>query len=116
VWVWHQLHGQPFSTLLSKQLKSERPAWGGYLQGLWQVLPRAARLNRIQPGRVTQDSGLRLQLGQLEVDEADGLVPGAEGPLWAHAADVPNATPDVATCLTAIEDMLWQLKFVDLMV
>jgi hypothetical protein len=50
---------------LVKQLKSERPAWGGYLQGLWQVLPRAARLNRIQPGRVTQDSGLRQQLGQL---------------------------------------------------
>jgi hypothetical protein len=29
-----------------------------YLQGLWQVLTRAAWLNRLQPGRVTQDSGL----------------------------------------------------------
>jgi hypothetical protein len=87
----------------------------GYLQGLcMQVLPRAARLNRIQHGRVTQDSGLRQQLGQLEVDEADDLVPGAEGPLWAHAADVSNATPDVAARLTAFEDVLRQLKSVDL--
>jgi hypothetical protein len=99
---------------LVKQLKSERPAWGAYLQGLWQVLPRAARLNTIQPGLVTQDSGLRQQLGQLEVDEADNLVPGAQGPLQAHAADVSNATPDVAARLTAIEDVLRQLKSVDL--
>jgi hypothetical protein len=78
------------------------------------VLPRAARLNRIQPGRVTQDSELRKQLGQLRVDEADDLAPGGEGPLAlpAHAADVPNATPDVATRLTAIEDVLRQLKSV----
>jgi hypothetical protein len=40
------------------------------------VLPAAAKLSRLHPGRVTQDSGLRRQLGQLEVDEGDDLAPG----------------------------------------
>jgi hypothetical protein len=65
---------------------------------------------------VTQESGLRQQLGQLEVDEADDLMPGAEGTLREHAADVPSATPDVATCLTDIGEVLRQLKSVGLMV
>jgi hypothetical protein len=42
-------------------------------------------------------------------------MPGAEGPLWAHAADVPSATPDAATRLAAIEHVLQQFESVGLM-
>jgi hypothetical protein len=73
-----------------KQLKTERPAWAGHLQGLWQVLPKPASLKRLRPGRVMQDSGLRQRLGQLEVDEADDLPPEAHEPPRAHAAVVPR--------------------------
>jgi hypothetical protein len=44
---------------LIKQLKTERPAQAGHLQGLWQVLPKAASLKQLRPGCVMQDSGLR---------------------------------------------------------
>jgi hypothetical protein len=92
-----------------KQLKTERPAWAGHLQGLWQVLPKPASLKRLRPGRVMQDSGLRQRLGQLEVDEADDLAPEAHEPPRAHAAVVPRSEQGVTERLTVIEDMLRRL-------
>jgi hypothetical protein len=81
---------------LVRQLKADRPAWTGYLQGMWQVLPAAANLNKLSPGRVTQDSRLRRQLGQLEVDECDDLAPGADDEPPAHAAEAQTVTPTPA--------------------
>jgi transposase InsO family protein len=94
----------------TKRLKAERPAWAGHLQGLWQVLPRAVNLKRLRPGRVLQDSGLRQRLGQLEVDEADDLAPGAQAPPQVHAAVVPISDQGLSDRLTAIEDVLKRLQ------
>jgi hypothetical protein len=93
-----------------RQLKTERPAWAGHLQGLWQVLPKAASLQRLRPGRVMQDSGLRQRLGQLEVDEADDLAAGAHVAVRVHAAVVPHSEQGVSDRLTVIEDMLRRLQ------
>jgi hypothetical protein len=38
---------------LVRQLKADRPVWVGYLQGMWQVLPAAAKLSKVRPDRVT---------------------------------------------------------------
>jgi hypothetical protein len=88
-----------------KQLKAERPAWSGYIQGLWQVLPGTTRLNRMQPGSVLQDSGLRRQLGTLEVDEADELAPDTVIVPKANAAAAVHTTAG-----SALHDRLASLE------
>jgi hypothetical protein len=94
-----------------KQLKAERPVRSGYLQGLWQVLPGTTRLNRMQPGSVLQDSGLRRQLGTLEVDEADELSPDTVIVPKANAVAAVHTTAGSALHdrLASLEDQLWRL-------
>jgi hypothetical protein len=96
-----------------KALKKERPAWSGFLQGLWQVLPDTKTMTKLRAGRVIQDSGVRRLLGGLEADEAEELAPNifqqnlTPQAYFAATGDLASRDAKIA----ALEEQLKYLQF-----